>query len=156
MPLQKEIRSLSSHSVHTTIGQASAWQSPHTPTDKLYKCTTSSSLGKRARYVRQSSNVDVTNNLHPFPRCPKPARKSGLPKLSYLCHCIFRRRRRRRPTTTHDKILLGNTDYTSAYQISRCLCVTFLQWAYLVCLSFSMIALRAFYPRASWCRGVYK
>ena len=38
----------------------------------------------------------VSRTMHPFPRCPKPARESRLSKLAYYCQCVFRHRRRTR------------------------------------------------------------
>ncbi len=40
----------------------------------------------------------VPRTIHPFPRCPKPARESTLSKLVVHYQCVFRRRRRTRNT----------------------------------------------------------
>ncbi len=57
----------------------------HTATDKLQITTTCFSLGRRARVspVRQFSSGD-SQTIHPFPRCPKPARESMAVKTSSL------------------------------------------------------------------------
>ena len=40
----------------------------------------------------------MPRTIHPFPRCPKPARESRLSKLVSYYQCVFRRRRRIRKT----------------------------------------------------------
>ena len=47
----------------------------------------------------------VPRTIHPFPRCPKPARDSRLSKLVVYYPCVFRRRRR---TRRNSKIFLEN------------------------------------------------
>ncbi len=88
-----------------SLGTSGQWLAVgHTATDKLQLDTTCSSSGRRLEEpvspVRQSLSgvVVVPRTIHPFPRCPKPARESRLSKLAFYCQCVFRRRRRTRPT----------------------------------------------------------
>ena len=41
--------------------------------------------------------MNVPRTIHPFPRCPKPARERRLSKQVAYYQCVFRRRRRTRP-----------------------------------------------------------
>ncbi len=64
--------------------------------------------------------VVVSRTIHPFPRCPKPARESRLLKLAYHCQYIFRRRRRTRNNNLDDSCQSSrNTCFVSLFLSHR-------------------------------------
>ena len=80
--------------------QVSAWQ---TATLLPISCKSEQPVPARVEEpvstVRQSLLVVVTRTIHPFSRCPKPARESRLSELVVYYQCVIRHRRRTRPIT---------------------------------------------------------